>query len=38
MNLKQSEKVVHVFKEEKNLGPAGNRTPAIQTVAHRYTD
>jgi hypothetical protein len=24
--------------EEKNLAPAGNRTPAAQSVARRYTD
>jgi hypothetical protein len=24
--------------EEKNLAPAGNPTPAVQPVVHRYTD
>jgi hypothetical protein len=26
------------YAEEKNLAPAGNRTPAVQPVARRYTD
>jgi hypothetical protein len=26
------------FGEETNLAPAGNRTPAVQPVARRYTD
>jgi hypothetical protein len=24
--------------EEKNLGPTGNRTPAVQPIARHYTD
>jgi hypothetical protein len=24
--------------EEKNLAPAGNRIPAVQTIVRRYTD
>jgi hypothetical protein len=26
------------YEEEKNLAPAGNRTPTLQIVARRYTD
>jgi hypothetical protein len=26
------------MKKEKNLSPTRNRTPAVQPVAHRYTD
>jgi hypothetical protein len=26
------------YEGEKNLSPAGNRTPAVQPAAHHYTD
>jgi hypothetical protein len=29
---------VSLRAEEKNLTPTGNRTPAVQAVARRYTD